>query len=44
MAEGSRHRTDSGIYVERVYAAQPSRSDGEQPGAYPFTRGIHADM
>jgi methylmalonyl-CoA mutase N-terminal domain/subunit len=39
------HRTDSGIEVERVYAALPDGArDGEQPGAFPFTRGIHADM
>jgi methylmalonyl-CoA mutase N-terminal domain/subunit len=39
------HRTDSGIEVERVYAAPPDAArDGEQPGVFPFTRGIHADM
>jgi methylmalonyl-CoA mutase N-terminal domain/subunit len=39
------HRTDSGIEVERVYAAPPEATrDGEQPGVFPFTRGIHADM
>jgi methylmalonyl-CoA mutase N-terminal domain/subunit len=46
VAEKSRaHRTDSGIDVERVYDAPPEAArDGEQPGAFPFTRGIHADM
>jgi methylmalonyl-CoA mutase, N-terminal domain len=39
------HRTDSGIDVERVYHAPPdgSRPD-EQPGDFPFTRGIYPDM
>ena len=41
----SRHRTDSGIEVERVYVAVPGGEPAqEQPGAFPFTRGIHADM
>jgi methylmalonyl-CoA mutase N-terminal domain/subunit len=45
VAEERRHRTDSGIDVERVYAATGNTArDGEQPGAFPFTRGIHADM
>ncbi len=44
MGTERRARTDSGIEVERVYAPRSSESDGEQPGAYPFTRGIHADM
>jgi len=41
-----RHRTDSGIDVERVYDARSSTEPaaGEAPGAFPFTRGIHADM
>ncbi|HET9947994.1 MAG TPA: methylmalonyl-CoA mutase family protein, partial [Longimicrobiales bacterium] len=42
---GAVHRTDSGIPVERVYDARtvPDRDPGE-PGAFPYTRGIHADM
>ena len=43
--ETRRHRTDSGIEVERVYVEPPEGSpDGERPGAFPFTRGIHEDM
>jgi methylmalonyl-CoA mutase N-terminal domain/subunit len=39
------HRTDSGIEVERVYRDRPGPTDRvEEPGEYPFTRGIHADM
>jgi methylmalonyl-CoA mutase N-terminal domain/subunit len=47
--------TDSGIAVEPVYRALPPRLDGsaaeeskaerdEEPGAFPFTRGIYPDM
>jgi methylmalonyl-CoA mutase N-terminal domain/subunit len=47
-AEKKGQRTDSGIDVERVYSerrvARNTENDGEQPGAYPFTRGIHEDM
>jgi methylmalonyl-CoA mutase N-terminal domain/subunit len=45
-----RRRTDSGIDVERVYSAGArslTSEDGasrEEPGGFPFTRGIHADM
>jgi len=43
------HRTGSGIEVRAVYdAADLADFDAEQrlgvPGAYPYTRGIHADM
>ncbi|MEQ1857299.1 MAG: methylmalonyl-CoA mutase family protein [Longimicrobiales bacterium] len=38
------HRTDSGIEVERVYHAEAPGTSDEEPGAFPFTRGIHADM
>jgi methylmalonyl-CoA mutase, N-terminal domain len=43
------HRTTSGIEVRAVYAAADLAdfSDRESlgaPGAYPYTRGIHADM
>ncbi len=43
------HRTDSGIAIKRVYTANdlegwdPKTALGD-PGEYPFTRGIHADM
>ena len=33
--------TDSGIEVEPCYGPE---DDSQQPGAFPFTRGIHADM
>ncbi|HLG68723.1 MAG TPA: methylmalonyl-CoA mutase family protein [Acidimicrobiales bacterium] len=45
----SERRTDSGIVIRPVYRADdlagwdPATSLGE-PGAYPFTRGIHAEM
>jgi methylmalonyl-CoA mutase N-terminal domain/subunit len=43
------HRTDSGIEIRPVYRADdlegwdPAAQLGE-PGTYPFTRGIHAEM
>ncbi len=37
MSDEARFATDSGIPVERVYGP-------EEPGTYPFTRGVHADM
>ena len=44
-----RHRTDSGIEVERVYHApdeglEAAAGRTEQPGDYPYTRGVYADM
>jgi len=33
---------DSGIDIERVYA--PKERAVEEPGAFPFTRGVHAEM
>ncbi|HEY8398039.1 MAG TPA: methylmalonyl-CoA mutase family protein, partial [Flavihumibacter sp.] len=39
--------TDSGIEIKRVYTPEdlPSRLDGlEQPGQFPFTRGVQPDM
>ena len=39
-----RRFTDSGIEVERVYRARATPSRLEDPGEYPFTRGIHAEM
>ncbi len=42
---GEGHRTDSGIEVERVYTADGAhRTSDEEPGAFPFTRGVYADM
>jgi methylmalonyl-CoA mutase N-terminal domain/subunit len=37
MSNEARFTTDSGIPVERVYGP-------EEPGTYPFTRGVYADM
>ncbi|MBK8659905.1 MAG: methylmalonyl-CoA mutase [Bacteroidetes bacterium] len=34
--------TDSGIEIKRVYA--PSSTSPEEPGKFPFTRGIHEEM
>ncbi len=36
--------TDSNIPVKRVYLKSPKKSDKEEPGKYPFTRGIHEGM
>src|SRR4051812_11300409 len=36
------HQTDSGIEIERVYTEHPRLPD--QPGEFPFTRGIQPDM
>ena len=47
--DSQEHRTDSGIEIQPVYrprtsrAGTPRRKLGE-PGAFPYTRGIHADM
>ncbi len=39
-----RRFTDSGIEVERVYERGAADGPVEEPGSYPFTRGIHHDM
>jgi methylmalonyl-CoA mutase, N-terminal domain len=41
-----RRFTDSGIEVQTVYGADdvPAELDLGEPGEYPFTRGIHAEM
>src|SRR5881398_2072658 len=41
-----RRFTDSGIEIEPVYDEDdlPAPLDLGEPGAYPFTRGVHADM
>ena len=35
-------KTDSGIEIERVY--EPVKREPEEPGKFPFTRGIHPEM
>ncbi len=39
--EDKKYYTDSGIEIKRIYPKQDIPE--EQPGAYPFTRGIHPD-
>ena len=41
-----RRFTDSGIEIQPVYDEDdlPAPLDLGEPGAYPFTRGVHADM
>ena len=41
--EPGKFYTDSGIEIERCYPPVAGTSD-EQPGVYPFTRGVHPDM
>ncbi|MCG9900057.1 MAG: methylmalonyl-CoA mutase family protein [Hydrotalea sp.] len=38
--------TDSGIEIKNLYTAAdiPSSAHSEQPGAFPYTRGVQADM
>ncbi|HEV8286177.1 MAG TPA: methylmalonyl-CoA mutase family protein [Chitinophagaceae bacterium] len=44
MSEKKRY-TDSGIEIKTVYTnAEPGSSNFEQPGTFPFTRGIQQDM
>ena len=40
--EEQKYFTDSGIEIKRVYPKQDIPD--EQPGAFPFTRGVHPDM
>src|SRR5580700_4669208 len=35
-------KTDSGIEIKRVY--EPLKREAEEPGKFPFTRGIHSEM
>ena len=35
---------DSGLSLKPVYAVEDRRAEEPQPGAFPFTRGIHKDM
>lgn len=37
------YRTASGIELDAAYTAGRD-SEGEQPGIYPFTRGVHPEM
>ena len=41
--ENTQFFTDSGIEIQRCYPPIMGISD-EQPGVYPFTRGVHPDM
>ncbi len=43
MAEINK-RTDSGIEIKGIYGPEDLKSDPGQPGEYPFTRGVQADM
>lgn len=40
--DSKKHFTDSGIEVKRVY--HHSSGQGEEPGQFPFTRGVQSDM
>src|SRR3984957_9011615 len=40
--EENKFNTDSGIEIKRVYPKQDFGD--EQPGQFPFTRGVHPDM
>src|ERR1700722_1824694 len=40
--EENKFNTDSGIEIKRVYPKQDFGD--EQPGVFPFTRGVHPDM
>ncbi|MBV9989539.1 MAG: methylmalonyl-CoA mutase [Chitinophagaceae bacterium] len=37
-------QTDSGIEIRKVYYPVPGNADVEQPGQFPYTRGIQPDM
>ncbi len=49
MKDSQEHRTDSGIEIQPVYRAEdlagwdPETKLGE-PGSFPYTRGVHAEM
>ncbi len=36
--------TDSGIEIKKVYYTEPTTSQIEVPGEFPYTRGVQADM
>lgn len=45
MNEETKHYTDSGIEIKKVYGPEDLPAPvTEQPGAFPFTRGVQADM
>ncbi|MDW3611507.1 MAG: methylmalonyl-CoA mutase family protein, partial [Nitrososphaeraceae archaeon] len=47
MSKKSEIKTDSGFPVKEVYNRKDISKksvDGEKPGKYPFTRGIHETM
>src|SRR5438045_2556006 len=52
MIEDNRKYTDSGIEIKKVYTKEDTQATnneqtaagGEQPGSFPFTRGIQSDM
>jgi methylmalonyl-CoA mutase, N-terminal domain len=45
MSEKNKKYTDSGIEIKEIYSQKDlSAAGNEQPGAYPFTRGIQTDM
>jgi methylmalonyl-CoA mutase, N-terminal domain len=45
MSEETKRYTDSGIEIKKVYGPQDLRIPmAEQPGAFPFTRGVQSDM
>jgi methylmalonyl-CoA mutase, N-terminal domain len=45
MSEDKKIYTDSGIEVKALYTSENSpSSDNQQPGAFPFTRGVQPDM
>ncbi|HET9825217.1 MAG TPA: methylmalonyl-CoA mutase family protein, partial [Chitinophagaceae bacterium] len=45
MSDQKKIFTDSGIEVKRVYGANDAPATGSpEPGTFPFTRGIQADM
>ena len=44
MTPPKEERTDSGIPVERDYLASDGPRHPEEPGQFPFTRGIYSDM
>src|SRR5215467_13232685 len=45
MADHKKKYTESGIEIKKVYSASGQQAhNSEQPGEYPFTRGIQPDM
>jgi methylmalonyl-CoA mutase N-terminal domain/subunit len=44
MSDQRDFRTDSGLPVEQVYTRPETDPEPTEPGVFPFTRGIYADM